>query len=466
MRCALRNIGIALLTLVAGVGLVLFLGSRDVPESAVAHLRRPRQPELPPDQNGYPALAAALASVCMPDSTRFPKTVVALTGEQLARARRLGSHVSTETRCVTWGDIIAERVTNDVFVSGLLASNCVAILQLRQALSAPDIQGPFEPFGDRNVSQVLALSTTLSVKTVFERQRGDLAAAADTATLSLRFGAARLRHARTVVDYLVGRAVTDNAMWQARKTAMDARLSDAGMAQLAREVVLVGDSRRHLSAALDSWATSFLLETEKYSVGIFMGYTVPQCEYPHCLRPVLGAYFLHRRRTALMIDAQCQADRRLTVETYASVSQRDKQRPADSRLRAALRWVTPNEVGSDMAREREMNFAQAFLHACRLSAARSGTQLMIALARHERREGALPATLDTLVPDLIDAVPADPFDGQPFRYSRERRIVWSISEDLKDQGGSTNEVPRRPGSSRLRAEDLVFDLAAQPVSRP
>ncbi len=66
-------------------------------------------------------------------------------------------------------------------------------------------------------------------------------------------------------------------------------------------------------------------------------------------------------------------------------------------------------------------------------------QLVLSLRAFEQREGHLPESLDALVPDYLDAVPVDPFDGRPMRYSRDRRIVYSVGEDLEDSGGSKGE---------------------------
>ena len=56
-----------------------------------------------------------------------------------------------------------------------------------------------------------------------------------------------------------------------------------------------------------------------------------------------------------------------------------------------------------------------------------------------------------LVPEYVDAVPRDPFDGQPFRYSKQKGIVYALGTDLKDNGGSMNGQ-----------QDIVFELKAAP----
>ena len=63
------------------------------------------------------------------------------------------------------------------------------------------------------------------------------------------------------------------------------------------------------------------------------------------------------------------------------------------------------------------------------------TWLLFAIKCYKLETGQLPETLDALVPDYIDKVPLDPYDGRPMRYSREKKRVYSIGEDLKDVGG-------------------------------
>lgn len=51
--------------------------------------------------------------------------------------------------------------------------------------------------------------------------------------------------------------------------------------------------------------------------------------------------------------------------------------------------------------------------------------------------GQFPATLDELIPAYMEKVPADPFDHQPMRYrvAADRIAIYSVGEDLKDDGG-------------------------------
>ena len=62
----------------------------------------------------------------------------------------------------------------------------------------------------------------------------------------------------------------------------------------------------------------------------------------------------------------------------------------------------------------------------------AGTRTVIALRRYEARHGELPLSLSDLVPEFLDEVPRDPYDGEPLRYSREARMVRCVGEDLEE----------------------------------
>ncbi|MBN2218634.1 MAG: hypothetical protein JW719_14755 [Pirellulales bacterium] len=95
----------------------------------------------------------------------------------------------------------------------------------------------------------------------------------------------------------------------------------------------------------------------------------------------------------------------------------------------------------------------------------AATKIIVASRRYEIDHGELPPTLDSLVPDYLDVVPADPYDGRPMRYDRDRAIIYSVGEDLIDSGGSE----LMPGESiddenvaRWEAQDAVFHLHGRP----
>jgi hypothetical protein len=79
----------------------------------------------------------------------------------------------------------------------------------------------------------------------------------------------------------------------------------------------------------------------------------------------------------------------------------------------------------------------------------------LAVERYRREHGDWPKSLAQLTPELIQEVPADPFDGRPLRYRQveDGVVVYSVGPDGRDNGGRFDrEQPTRAGA------DLGFGL--------
>ena len=73
------------------------------------------------------------------------------------------------------------------------------------------------------------------------------------------------------------------------------------------------------------------------------------------------------------------------------------------------------------------------------------TVTAIALTRYKLRHGKFPADLATLVPEFLPAVPLDPVNAQPLRYSLNANgtfLLYSVGEDAEDNGGNPNKTNR------------------------
>jgi hypothetical protein len=70
----------------------------------------------------------------------------------------------------------------------------------------------------------------------------------------------------------------------------------------------------------------------------------------------------------------------------------------------------------------------------------AAAQLRIALRMFEVEHGNLPARLAELSEQgFLPVFPLDPFDGQPFKYSADRRVLWCIGRDGRNDGQLGNQ---------------------------
>jgi hypothetical protein len=85
----------------------------------------------------------------------------------------------------------------------------------------------------------------------------------------------------------------------------------------------------------------------------------------------------------------------------------------------------------------------------------------VALERYRRSHGSYPASLEALVPEFIEGVPVDRFDGRPLRYvlTDEGPLVYSAGADRDDDGGRLHVDPNTGRIEPFGAADWKADPA-------
>jgi hypothetical protein len=79
-------------------------------------------------------------------------------------------------------------------------------------------------------------------------------------------------------------------------------------------------------------------------------------------------------------------------------------------------------------------------------------RVAVAIERSRARHGGrLPASFDQLVPDLLDAVPIDPYSGKPLQYRQVESgyLVYSLGENRADDGGDFEDTRERDKAGRV-----------------
>lgn len=69
-------------------------------------------------------------------------------------------------------------------------------------------------------------------------------------------------------------------------------------------------------------------------------------------------------------------------------------------------------------------------------------EIALAVERYRLRYDSLPESLDALIPEFMEAIPLEPFDGEPLRYIRHKEggyTVYCIGDDGVDNGGLSKE---------------------------
>jgi hypothetical protein len=400
--------------LVAGIALALALALAgalaapffiDEPPPDDADLRVARV-EVPWEENGFHAFDVGRDDVYLPDGS----------GEEEAE----DPGASELARGDGWDDDLARDV---------LERNAAVLRKLEACLERPKLRFPVEE-GDEarpRTPSFLGAAEVLLIRARSRLREGKHEDGARDVERVIRLGWRIQAAGERILGHMIGRAIEGLGLGALRDLAESQDVDPVLLAPLARDVGSASSSK----AARESLKAEY---------GAFSSY----------IDRVLSDQFL----AVTLVDVPSiwrdplflkpNASRRLLAEKLRILS-RNLELPLLERTNLRLealgsdgmrRWFPrPNAVGRSVVASVLVGLERGLADTADLDLSRAFTATSIALRCWRARHGALPPTLDALVPEYLEAVPRDPYDGKPVRYSAEKRIVYSVGNDGKDSGG-------------------------------
>jgi hypothetical protein len=414
--------------------------TRDEPPPDLTDLEIPRPPEIPDEQNAYALLARVAAAVgqsplieprkadinALVDGTRQDD---ALAGEILAHVETLG----------VW-----TQVTN--------------------ALAAPEAQGSWPTSLDSpmpEIGPIRFLSRLMVLRATDEARRGDTRQAVQTLRDIFAIGTILENSSTTLICYLTGLAIKTSALDATRHIAATQPLSGE---DIRSAIATVRASR------INPENTQRAYRTELNFFRLCLDEVVRQPKHLLELSPETDNPRSTRRSLTILQKFRLTFKPNKSTRLYAEDLR--EILPLIGQDGTALKAVFPpgtpeyppllnpdNYLGHVLLRIITPTWPQILQTDIRHETAISGTEAFLALRLYAREhDNALPATLDALVPDYLPAIPRDHADGNPIRYSRAFRALWSAGEN--------NLAVTRAGQ-KPEKRDLILDLAfAAPAPAP
>lgn len=156
------------------------------------------------------------------------------------------------------------------------------------------------------------------------------------------------------------------------------------------------------------------------------------------------------------------------VQAYKQYLERCQEQVQEPFTRSTIEQATDNGIKArrhGLLTSILMPALQQYLERVAMDEARHAIALTgVAVDRYRLDHGgAFPARLDALVPQYMDDVPLDPFDGHPLRLvvGNDQALIYSIGPDLQDNAGAPFDEQKKTG-------DMVFKVkaAASPKAAP
>ena len=280
----------------------------------------------------------------------------------------------------------------------------------------------------RSVARVMSLRTRVAVA------QGNSDAAVESIEANLALISA-IDHQPWVVDQLVRIAIISVAMSDIEQLLNNADLTEEQLARL--------QSNLQTLDIQNSFTHSLIGERGCGYHGFHNFAVAPPPGPPPAADPMAGG--------KLMRPADCEFYLQLMQE-YVDASRQPFPKAIDDSKQIAARVQTVGQSTNPLERIRYVLSMQvvpateaATVASARAQAMRNLNLAAIAAQRYRLAHGEYPADLEALG-EFLNAVPLDPYDGQPLRILRREGelVLYSIGQDRRDDGGQDPDDRNQP----------------------
>ncbi len=314
---------------------------------------------------------------------------------------------------------------------------------IAEAVARPGFQFPAPGTEDPLLLELRSVAQLLDARALAQAEAGHLDAAFAEARLTVALGEqVATGDDVTLVGAMVGGRIQELGYARIRSLlempAATALTLSGWLQRLGDRPIPVEARHRVWAGEYQAFKTQFTNGMEQQREGV-----------PFFMRGSPGGYFYQHNRTLAKIAESFRRHRDAAgVCGQELVEVEEEMRPVD--------YVRPNAVGEILSRVAAPAYRRYHEQFCGLEARRVGTRSVLALRAYRLDHGVYPAALTELVPDYLPALPRDPFDGEPLRYSGSALRVWSVGRDRVDAGG---EPSGREGSE---LDEIALPLELQP----
>jgi hypothetical protein len=120
-------------------------------------------------------------------------------------------------------------------------------------------------------------------------------------------------------------------------------------------------------------------------------------------------------------------------------------------------FTGPNQSGEEYFYKRIQDYLPMLDDHSQASARHALIMTLFAIRGHIAKNGALPLSLDDLVPDFLPKPIFDPYSNEPLRYDSAKGLIYSVGAGLKDNGGRPTPIPF--GDSAVPTLEIGISIA-------
>lgn len=360
---------------------------------------QPTRIRLPAQSNGFPLLLQA--------------------GRALALSQQQEDKVAALGEGDSWDEAGAQQ---------LLKSNQVALELLQKAwlcsqLYDADWTNSSAQLSDLRLWRQLANLELVEARLMFHR--ADEPQAFQNVMQVLQFGQSIEDSGGGTLRYLVGSAIKACALRCLGQFADTTRLPAGSLVSIARQLGHFEASQTALREALKVDYVSQARTLDQFSsVTNANGKVITT---PHFIYSVI--------KSKAELAEQIRHTMAALTNTYSTgIKEVGPAMTNLSETSTLLLLLRGNALGKILNEMNMSSWDKLLARKCRENVALRATRVVLALRAFQIANGRQARSLQELVPDFLEAVPLDDFDGKPLRYIRDAKLVYSVGENLTEDG--------------------------------
>jgi hypothetical protein len=158
-------------------------------------------------------------------------------------------------------------------------------------------------------------------------------------------------------------------------------------------------------------------------------------EMPRVITAIAGNLAIRERKTRQILVDKFRSILRHSDSNYCDIPIPENEPHSMTLIRGAELVIRGNPIGELLIQKLPWSSYSVGLVEERVEL--TGTKLVVAAAWYRKTTGTLPNSWSDLVPKYLPEVPIDPYNGLPFHYLRDQKIIYSVGRDLQDDNGSS-----------------------------
>ena len=339
-------------------------------------------------------------------------------------------------------DYVENKKWDEEFIADLLSRNELVLSYLDQAKAKPKFQNPstHDPtmIGQNILNPMLFINmaTLDSLRSLYLFKRGQEQLALDNA-MQLVLLAQKIHNSQSgLLYYLTARPLKNIGLTRIIQIVTD---SEKLSSDLLANHVLDLNSIENTSGLKKAFIMEYLNRTNEIS-------PINNVQTSYFFKPNKLKQLLIKDARMIMSSVEAHCTFNMTSEFLVRFDEHKQFLSSVRSVQGFIKTIFSDNIIGKTAYHITVimiNPDGMRLNKCNDDVVLSAVRSLLALKAHEIDHNDLPSSLDELVPQYVSKVPLDPFDGKPIKYSKDKKIIYSVGEDGIDSGGSAGDDWRK-----------------------